>query len=51
MGRAFRDTQTAMTIDVIERQEFRRLLDEFPDLHAPLLAATAQRLAELDESA
>jgi CRP-like cAMP-binding protein len=43
--------RTAMTIDVIDRQAFRQLLDEFPDLHAPLLAATAERLAELDESA
>jgi CRP-like cAMP-binding protein len=42
--------RTAMTIDVIDRQDFRRLLDEFPDLHAPLLAAVAERLAELDES-
>jgi CRP-like cAMP-binding protein len=42
--------KTNMTIDVIDRQDFRRLLDEFPDLHAPLLQATAQRLAELDES-
>jgi hypothetical protein len=39
-----------MTIDVIDRQDFKRLLDEFPDLHAPLLQATAERLAELDES-
>ena len=43
--------RTAMTIDVIDRQEFRRPLDGFPDLHVPLLAATAERLAELDESA
>ena len=42
--------KTDMTIDVIDRQDFRRLLDEFPDLHAPLLEATAQRLAELDET-
>ena len=42
--------RTEMTIEVIERQDFRRLLEEFPDLHAPLLEATAQRLAELDES-
>ena len=41
--------KTAMTIDVIDRQDFRRLLEEYPDLHAPLLEATAQRLAELDE--
>ncbi|MGO9873781.1 MAG: cyclic nucleotide-binding domain-containing protein [Acidimicrobiia bacterium] len=43
--------RTAMTIDVIDRQQFRWLLEEYPDLYAPLLAATAQRLAELDESA
>jgi CRP-like cAMP-binding protein len=42
--------RTEMTIDVIDRQDFRRLLEEFPDLHAPLLQATAQRLAELDET-
>jgi CRP-like cAMP-binding protein len=43
--------RTNMTIDVIDRHDFRRLLEEYPDLHAPLLAATAARLAELDESA
>ena len=26
------------------------LLEEFPDLHAPLLEATAERLAQLDET-
>ena len=41
---------TAMTIEVIDRKEFRRLLEQYPDLHAPLLEATAQRLAALDES-
>jgi len=41
---------TDMTIEVIDRQDFRRLLDEFPDLHAPLLEATAQRLADLDDA-
>lgn len=39
-----------MLVEVIERKDFRRLLDEFPDLYAPLLEATAQRLAEVDES-
>ncbi len=39
-----------MTIDVIDRQDFRRLLEQYPDLHAPLLKATAHRLAELDDS-
>ena len=42
--------KTAMTIEVIDRKDFKRLLDEHPDLHAPLLDATAQRLAQLDES-
>ena len=42
--------KTDMTIEVIDRQDFKRLLDEYPDLHAPLLEAVAQRLAELDES-
>jgi CRP-like cAMP-binding protein len=42
--------KTEMTIDVIDPAAFRRLLEEFPDLHAPLLEATAQRLAELDET-
>ncbi len=42
--------KTEMRVDVIDRQDFKRLLDEFPDLYAPLLEATAQRLAELDES-
>lgn len=41
--------KTDMTIEVIDRKDFRRLLEEFPDLHAPLLEATARRLAELDE--
>jgi CRP-like cAMP-binding protein len=41
---------TDMTIEVIERRDFRRLLDEFPDLYEPLLQATAQRLAEMDAS-
>jgi CRP-like cAMP-binding protein len=42
--------KTDMTIDVIDRQDFRRLLEEYPDLYAPLLEAAAQRLAELDET-
>jgi CRP-like cAMP-binding protein len=42
--------RTDMSIEVIDRQDFRRLLDEYPDLHAPLLAAVAERLAEVDES-
>ena len=43
--------RTDMTIDVIDRTAFRQLLEEHPDLYAPLLEATAQRLAELDETA
>jgi len=42
--------RTDMTIDVIDRQGFRWLLQRYPRLHAPLLAATAQRLAEIDHS-
>jgi CRP-like cAMP-binding protein len=41
--------RTAMTLDVIDHKAFRKLLDEFPELYKPLLEATAQRLAELDE--
>ncbi len=41
--------KTEMTIDVIHRQDFRRLLEEYPDLHAPLLEAAARRIAQLDE--
>jgi len=43
--------KTAMSIEVIDRKAFKRLLDEHPDLYAPLLDATAKRLAGLDESA
>lgn len=43
--------RTDMTIEVIDRQDFKGLLAEHPDLHAPLLEATAKRLAELDQSA
>ena len=42
--------KTSMTIEVIERKAFRKLLDEFPELYKPLLEATAQRLAELEDS-
>lgn len=42
---------TDMTIEVIDRQDFRRLLDQYPDLYAPLLEATTQRLAELEDHA
>ena len=40
-----------MTIDVIDRPAFRQLLEQYPDLYEPLLKATVERLAELDESA
>ena len=42
---------TDMTIEVIDRQDFRRLLDQYPDLYAPLLEATTQRLAEFEDHA
>lgn len=42
---------TDMTVEVIDQKAFRRLLDEYPDLYAPLLEATSRRLAELDDSA
>jgi CRP-like cAMP-binding protein len=42
--------RTDMTVEVIERRDFRRLLDEFPDLYAPLLEATAQRLDEVENT-
>jgi CRP-like cAMP-binding protein len=40
---------TDMTIEVIDRQDFRRLLEQYPDLYAPLLEATTRRLAELED--
>ena len=40
---------TRMTLDVIERKDFKRLLIDHPELYEPLLAAVAQRLAELEE--
>lgn len=43
--------RTDMTLDVIERKDFKRLLLDHPELYDPLLAAVAQRLAELDEHA
>ena len=36
---------TDMTGGVIERNDFRRLHRDHPDLHAPLLDAMAKRLA------
>jgi CRP-like cAMP-binding protein len=41
--------KSPMTIEVIDRKDFKRLLEEYPDLHAPLLDATAKRVAELEE--
>ena len=41
---------TDMTIEVIDRQDFRSLLDQYPEIYAPLLEATAERLAELEAS-
>jgi CRP-like cAMP-binding protein len=40
---------TDMVVEVIDRRDFRALLDEFPDLYAPLLEATARQLAAQDE--
>lgn len=37
---------TDMVVEVIERRDFKGLLEEYPDLYAPLLAATAQQLDE-----
>ena len=41
---------TDMTIEVIDRRDFKRLLEEYPELYAPLLETTAQRLIDLDAS-
>ena len=35
-----------MVVEVIERRDFKGLLEKYPDLHAPLLEATARQLAE-----
>jgi CRP-like cAMP-binding protein len=40
---------TDMTIEVIGRSDFKRLLAEVPELYEPLLAAVAERLAELQD--
>lgn len=40
---------TDMTVAVIDRYNFRRLLEEHPDLYLPLLASMANRLAEFDD--
>lgn len=41
---------TDMVVEVIERRDFKGILEEYPDLYAPLLAATAQQLAEGSET-
>ena len=40
--------KTDMVVEVIERRDFKGLLEEYPDLYAPLLQATAHQLAEND---
>ena len=35
---------TDMVVDVIERRDFKGLLEEYPDLYAPLLEAAARQL-------
>ena len=42
---------TDMVVGVVDQREFRSLLDQHPELHAPLLAATADRLGGIDEDA
>ena len=42
--------KTDMTIEVIDRRDFNRLLKDHPALYAPLLKATALRLSELRET-
>lgn len=38
--------KTDMVVEVIERRDFKGLLEAYPDLYAPLLQATAHQLAE-----
>jgi CRP-like cAMP-binding protein len=40
---------TDMTVALIDRSNFHRLLEEHPDLYLPLLASMANRLAEFDD--
>jgi CRP-like cAMP-binding protein len=42
--------RTDMTVEVIGRSEFKQLLAQLPELYEPLLAAVAERLAELEDS-
>lgn len=37
--------KTDMVVEVIERRDFKGLLEEYPDLYAPLLQATAHQLS------
>ncbi len=37
--------KTDMVVEVIERRDFKGLLEEYPDLYAPLLEAVARQLA------
>lgn len=37
---------TAMTVEVIDQRDFRRLLEDHPDIRDSLVEATQQRLAE-----
>ena len=41
--------KTDMTIEVLDRREFKRLLELQPAFYEPLLEAVAQRLAEQDD--
>lgn len=38
--------RTDMVVEVIERRDFKGLLEEYPDLYAPLLEAVAHQLAQ-----
>lgn len=38
--------KTDMVVEVIERRDFKGLLEEYPDLYAPLLEAVARQLAD-----
>ncbi len=38
-----------MTLEVIERRDFKQLLADHPELYEPLLTAMAERLATLEQ--
>ncbi|MBK5288795.1 MAG: cyclic nucleotide-binding domain-containing protein [Acidimicrobiia bacterium] len=40
---------TDMSVEVIERQDFKGFLSEHPELYEPLLAAAAERVAQLED--